>query len=257
MMKLNLKTLTRRIIEMRKLKKFWFACLVAVISLTVLVTSVSAQWVFWEPLTYFNSSTWAKANGYSNGSMFNCTWRANNVSFVGNGQLRLAITSPSYNKFDCAEYRSTGTYSYGYYEVNMKPAKNIGIISSFFTYTGPSDGMPWDEIDIEFLGKNTTQVQFNYFKNGVGGHEKVINLGFDASTSYHTYAFDWQPNYIKWYVDGQLKHTVTGSPSTLPSHAGKIMANIWNGIGVDGWLGAYNGANPLYAYYDFIKYTSN
>lgn len=242
---------------MQYVKKFWLACLTVVVSMTVLVTSAFAQTVFWEPLTSYNASTWSKSDGYSNGGMFNCTWRANNVSFNGSGQMRLALTSPAWNTFDCAEYKTTFSSGYGLYEVNMKPAKNIGIVSSFFTYTGPSEGNPWDEIDIEFLGKDTTKVQFNYFKNGVGGHEQVVNLGFDASQGYHIYAFDWQANSIKWYVDGVLKHTVTGSPSTLPSTPGKIFANIWNGTGVDGWLGAYNGANPLYADYDFIKYTSN
>nr|1CPM_A Chain A, CIRCULARLY PERMUTED [Paenibacillus macerans] len=156
--------------------------------------------------------------------------------------------------FDCAEYRSTNIYGYGLYEVSMKPAKNTGIVSSFFTYTGPAHGTQWDEIDIEFLGKDTTKVQFNYYTNGVGGHEKVISLGFDASKGFHTYAFDWQPGYIKWYVDGVLKHTATAN---IPSTPGKIMMNLWNGTGVDDWLGSYNGANPLYAEYDWVKYTSN
>ncbi|MHA6530420.1 beta-glucanase [Paenibacillus sp. BAC0078] len=240
---------------MKRLKKFCGAGLTLLLAgLLAGAPSVSAATVFYEPLTYFNSATWQKADGYSNGGMFNCTWRANNISFTGGGQLRLALTSSSYNKFDGAEYRSTNKYGYGKYEVSMMPAKNSGIVSSFFTYTGPSDGTPWDEIDIEFLGKDTTKVQFNYYTNGVGGHEKIVDLGFDASQGYHTYAFDWQSGYIKWYVDGGLKHTAT---SNIPSQPGKIMMNLWNGTGVDSWLGSYNGANPLYAYYDWLKYTSN
>jgi len=240
-----------------KKSKIWLGVLMAMLSVMLVIPSASAATEFWEPLTYFNPATWQKADGYSNGGMFNCTWRANNASFTSGGQLRLGLTSSAYNVFDCGEFRSVYNYGYGKYEVNMMPAKNIGIVSSFFTYTGPSDGQPWDEIDIEFLGKNTNQVQFNYFVNGVGGHEQIVNLGFDASQGYHTYAFDWQPTYIKWYVDGVLKRTVTGNSTTLPSHSSKIMMNIWNGVGVDSWLGAYNGANPLYAYYDWFKYTSN
>lgn len=219
-----------------------------------LASSAMGATVFWEPLSYHNTSTWEKADGYSNGSMFNCTWRANNATFTSDGKLRLALTSPSNNKFDGAEYRTKFKAGYGKYEVSMKPAKNPGIVSSFFTYTGPTDGTPWDEIDIEFLGKDTTKVQFNYYTNGVGGHEKIINLGFDASQGYHTYAFDWQPGSITWYVDGVVKHKAT---SNIPTNPGKIMMNLWNGTGVDSWLGAYNGADPLYAYYDWVKYTSN
>ncbi|MFB2126348.1 family 16 glycosylhydrolase [Bacillus subtilis] len=107
-------------------------------------------------------------------------------------------------------------------------------------------------LDIEFLGKDTTKVQFNYYTNGAGNHEKIVDLGFDAANAYHTYAFDWQPNSIKWYVDGQLKHTATNQIPTTP---GKIMMNLWNGTGVDEWLGSYNGVNPLYAHYDWVRYT--
>ncbi|AFH62447.2 beta-glucanase [Paenibacillus caseinilyticus] len=235
-------------------KRFNLALVTAFTLSLGLLPSASAAWEFWEPLTYYNPSTWQKADNYSNGSMFNCTWRAANAGFTNSGQLELKITSPSYNKFDCGEYRSTNKYGYGKYEVSMKPAKNVGIVSSFFTYTGPSDGTPWDEIDIEFLGKDTTKVQFNYFTNGVGGHEKVVDLGFDASQGFHTYAFDWQPGHIKWYVDGVLKHTAT---TDIPTNPGKIMMNLWNGTGVDDWLGRYDGKNPLAAYYDWVKYTSN
>ncbi|MCY7905688.1 beta-glucanase [Bacillus inaquosorum] len=223
-------------------------------SLSAITSTASAQTggSFFDPFNSYNSGLWQKANGYSNGNMFNCTWRANNVSMTSLGEMRLALTSPSYNKFDCGENRSVQAYGYGLYEVRMKPAKNTGIVSSFFTYTGPTDGTPWDEIDIEFLGKDTTKVQFNYYTNGVGNHEKIVDLGFDAANAYHTYAFDWQPNSIKWYVDGQLKHTAT---SQIPTTPGKIMMNLWNGTGVDEWLGSYNVVTPLYAHYDWVRYT--
>jgi beta-glucanase (GH16 family) len=135
------------------------------------------------------------------------------------------------------------------FETRMKPAKASGIVSSFFLYTGS----PWDEIDIEFLGKNTSQVQFNYYVNGQGGHEKIIDLGFDASTSFHKYAIEYGNGYIKWYVDGALRHSVSGG--SLPSHPMQVMANLWNGIGVDEWLGYFRYGYPLYASYDYFSYS--
>ena len=62
-------------------------------------------------------------------------------------------------------------------------------MTSLFTYTGPAEGTQHDEIDIEFLGNDTTKMQVNYYVNGVGGHEAIINLGFDAAASAHEYAF--------------------------------------------------------------------
>ena len=110
------------------------------------------------------------------------------------------------------EYRTNDVYGYGTFTVHMRAAKASGIVSSFFIY----NGTPWDEIDIEFLGKDTTKMQTNYFTNGVGGHETLINLGFDASAALHTYAIVWQSGSIKWYVDGVLVLTENGSRGPCP-----------------------------------------
>lgn len=204
-----------------------------------------------DDFTGYQEALWKKTDGYSNGSMFNCTWRADNIAFTDDGFLRLSLTSPSAGQYDGSEYRTTSKYGYGRYEVQMKPAAHPGIVSSFFTYTGPSEGEPWDEIDIEFLGKDTTKVQFNYFKGGVGGHEHVYDLGFDAAKEIHAYAFEWKKDSITWYVDDKPVYT---AEENIPSVPGRIMMNLWNGTGVDDWLGPYDGQAPLYAYYDKIRF---
>lgn len=208
---------------------------------------------FSDGFEYNRGNYWTKADGWSNGDMFNCTWRGNNVNFR-NGIMELSITR-DFQWGSCpyagGEYRTNDKFGYGLYQVRMKPAKNTGIVSSFFTYTGPSENTPWDEIDIEFLGKDTTKVQFNYYTNGVGNHEYLYNLGFDASKEFHTYAFNWQRNYIAWYVDGR---EVYRAYNNIPSHPGKIMMNMWPGRNVDNWLGAFNGVTPLKASYDWMAY---
>ncbi len=192
------------------------------------------------------------SDGWSNGSCFDCVWRGSNATFRDQA-LNLTIdkdTSGSY-RYSGAEYRTTDFYAYGYYETSMQAIRNDGVVSSFFTYTGPSDNNPWDEIDIEILGKDTTKVQFNYYTNGVGNHEYLYDLGFDASTGYHTYGFDWQKDSITWYVDGKAVYQAT---SNIPSTPGKIMMNVWPGIGVNDWLKAYDGTTPLTAKYQWVTY---
>lgn len=240
---------------MRRRKKSIWCLVVSVLFMAMTSKTVDAAgaYHFGEGFDYYNSQAWEKADGWSNGGMFNCTWRAYNAN-INNGILNLSITNDwNYGSkpYAGAEYRTRNKFGYGLYQVRMKPAKNPGIVSSFFTYTGPTDGTPWDEIDIEFLGKDTTKVQFNYYTNGVGNHEYIYNLGFDASTSYHTYAFNWQPNYIAWLVDGR---EVYRAYNNIPSHPGKIMLNIWPGIGVDEWLGWYDGRTNLTASYDWVAY---
>lgn len=195
------------------------------------------------------------ADGWSNGSCFDCVWRESNVTFTNNAlNLTIDVDSSLLYNYSGAEYRTKDLYHYGYYETSMQPIKNNGVVSSFFTYTGPSDNNPWDEIDIEFLGKDTTKVQFNYYTNGVGNNEFIYDLGFDASLEYHKYGFDWQASYITWYVDGTAVYTAT---ENIPVTPGKIMINAWPGIGVDGWLKAYDGNVPLTAKYEWITYREN
>lgn len=153
--------------------------------------------------------------------------------------MELKLTRDEEAKVNYAgEYRSKEFFGYGYYSVRMKAIPRAGIVSSFFTYTGKSDGgNPWDEIDIEFLGYDMTRVQFNYFSNGVGGHEKWYKLGFDASKEFHEYGFKWTPDSITWYVDTVPVHNATQS---IPVTPGRIMINAWIGLSegehnVSGW----------------------
>ena len=196
------------------------------------------------------------SDGWTNGSMFNVYWRAANVTFE-NGAMQLIIKDGDENAdgipYSGGEFRSKDFYGYGRYEVSMKAIKNDGVVSSFFTYTGPSDNNPWDEIDIEILGKDTTKVQFNYYTDGKGQHEYLFDLGFDASEDFHTYAFEWHKDKIVWFVDGIEAHTATYK---LPVTESKIMMNAWCGTGVDSWLNAFKADNlPLTAEYQWVKFT--
>lgn len=192
------------------------------------------------------------SDGWTNGDPFNCGWYAGNTSLDG-GMLSLTIDKDATGQYaySAAEYRTNDFYSYGYYETSMQAIKNPGVVSSFFTYTGPSDNNPWDEIDIEVLGKDTTKVQFNYYTNGVGNHEYMYDLGFDASEGFHRFGFDWQADHITWYVDGEPVYTATDN---IPSTPGKIMMNVWPGTGVDEWLAPFDGKTPLTARYQWVTY---
>ncbi len=203
-----------------------------------------------ETLDSFDVKLWEQANWTNNG-MFNCGWVPDHAVVAG-GMVTLTLDNTiSHGKaYTSGEFRSQDTFSYGKFTARMKAAKANGIVSSFFLYTGK----PWDEIDFEVLGKDTTKVQLNYFVNGVGGHEKMIDLGFDASADFHDYTIEYGKGYIIWYVDNVERHRVTGPSNTLPSHPMQIMVNLWPGIGVDSWLNPFVYSAPLTASYDSFTY---
>lgn len=200
------------------------------------------------------SSYFFPSGPWTNGGVFDCGWTSSNIKFTD--AMEITITndpSGTYNYLS-GEYRTREKYGYGYYECSMMPIKANGVDTGFFMYTGPSDGDPWDEIDFEFLGYDTTKVQLNYYTDGVGGHEYMLDLGFDASEGYHTYGFDWQPDRITWYVDGVARYSAT---ENLPTNPGRIMVNAWPGIGVDEWLKPFKGNVPLTAKYQWITWSKN
>lgn len=207
--------------------------------------------------------------GWGNGGVFNTWWSADCVTY-GEKTAKLTIkpnTDPENEdaeKYDYlgGEMRTYGYYGYGDYQVRMKPAKKDGTASTFFVCTGEYDlnpitneKNPWDEIDIEFLGQDTTKVQFNYFVNGVGGHEYMYDLGFDASEEFHNYGFRWAEDYITWFVDDKPVYRVEASEGKpMPAASGRILTNYWCGTDeAKGWMGSYSNPGDEGPEYEWIK----
>lgn len=127
---------------------------------------------------------------------------------------------------------------YGRYEVVMTAARGEGVISSFFTYTGPYFGDPHDEIDFEFLGRDTTKVWLNRFVDGERLPGQWIDLGFDAAEGSHLYAFEWTPEGIVWFADGRELLRISAEETAIPNTPSKVYINIWaGGEGQRQWSG--------------------
>lgn len=94
----------------------------------------------------------------------------------------------------------------GKVEIMMKSAPGQGIISSFMML---SDDL--DEIDWEFLGGNGTAVQTNFFGKGVNNYTWQNDFEVSGGTlaDFHNYTIDWTNETLKWYIDGDLKRTLT------------------------------------------------
>ncbi|MFD2739997.1 family 16 glycosylhydrolase, partial [Sulfitobacter aestuarii] len=161
-----------------------------------------------------------------------------------------------------AEFQSDHFYGYGSYEVEMMPSGESGVVSSFFLFTNTLFGADrHNEIDIEFLGGDTSVMNVNYFY----GNEKLgdngsvqIPLGFDAADALHVYRIDWQPDSIRWYADDALIYEIeSGSGSVpIPDEAMKIYANIWTGgTGLEHWHGPIAPDASTQAVYSSVSYT--
>lgn len=189
-------------------------------------------------------------------SHYGAHWREENASPTSSGTLLTARRTPGLSvPFTSSEMSTGTTYSYGRYEVIMRPARGEGIVSAFFTYTGPWFGDPHDEIDIEFLGKDTTRIFLNYFRNGRRGSHATIELPFDAADADRLYAFEWTPEGITWFIEGVPVYASPAGETRLPAAPGRIYMNVWPGApSIHGWTGQPRLARPAGAHFSCVSF---
>ncbi len=186
-----------------------------------------------------DNHVWWRTDDRAGGKPTNDTgFRKENIHIAG-GRMALRLTDADHRGRGNtgASYKSRGLYHYGRYDAVMKPARGAGVISAFYTYTGPVYGDPHDEIDFEFLGRNTKEVQLNYFVNGAPQLGLGVPLGFDAADDFHLYTIIWAPGRIVWKVDNREIYRIEGPLAATPQHPGKIIADIWAAKDLNKWAG--------------------
>ena len=125
-------------------------------------------------------------------------------------------------------------WRYGRFEAVLKPAGTPGVVTGIFLHRNG----PRQEIDLEFLGRDTTRLLTNVYFNpgevgarleyGYRGTPILIELGFDAAADFHAYAIEWQPGLVKWWVDGQVVHErVVWNPTPIPHLPMQFNVNLW------------------------------
>jgi len=185
---------------------------------------------------------WHVANYDFSHPHFDTDWRKAQVLF-GNGtnlegsSLVLSPKTGAANNFDGGSMRRNVKTSFGRYEVTMQAARGDGVVSGFFTYSGPYYGTQHDEIDIEFLGKDTTKIHVAWFVDGVLTNH-FVDLGFDAADRPRDYAFEWSPESILWFSEGRIIFEHHASDGPVPQTPGYLFANIWAADpALDAWSG--------------------
>jgi beta-glucanase (GH16 family) len=102
-------------------------------------------------------------------------------------------------------------FSYGYFEIRAKLPKGQGIWPAFWLTN--DRGL---EIDgLEMLGDDPGRIYMTYHEDDSQVYQG-IREGSDFSEGFHTYGVDWQPGYIKWYIDGVCQAAYAGSVPSDP-----------------------------------------
>ncbi|RCV35569.1 hypothetical protein SETIT_7G250500v2 [Setaria italica] len=151
---------------------------------------------------------------------------------------------------------SKNKFLYGKASADLKlvPGDSAGVVTAFYLSSG---GDKHNEFDFEFLGNTSGEpylVQTNLYIDGVGNREQRIDLWFDPTTDFHTYAVLWNPSQVVFMVDdtpirvyentssrhvhGHHRHaantsTTDSSPPPFPGpQPMAVYSSIWN---ADDW----------------------
>ncbi|KAJ1929024.1 transglycosylase [Tieghemiomyces parasiticus] len=128
---------------------------------------------------------------------------------------------------------------YGRATITMKVAANSGAVTAFVR--GSPGG---DEIDLEWVGKNTKDTLTMYFVDGervngddLGEHTQLS--GTDFATTFVEYAIDFTATQIQWLMNGKVIRTLKNDPKKkYPTDARGWSMNVWNGGATSpGWAG--------------------
>jgi len=194
---------------------------------------------------------------------------------VENGQLTITLLEAppgttdgtSEKQFLGAEVRSVDAITYGRVVARAKLARGSAVVSSLVTIYTPWPADNWNELDIESLGKNPEEIQFNAMvytgtlpatKTPVSPTQdpKKYSLGFDASADFHEYTIEWTPESARFLVDGVLAHEWT-SRIELMNLPQNILLTIWASSSA-AWAGPVNettlGAQAVYDWVEVYEY---
>lgn len=225
--------------------------------------------VFRDDFNHFDSNRWQLMTHSWGGNL--ALFSADTVS-VSDGMMRIKLldaqpgtSSGGESKpYLGAEVRSIDTISYGRVSARAKLAKGSAVVSALVTIYTPWPADSWNEFDIESLGKNTHEIQFNSMvytgpkltppitaSVTPTQYPLMQELGFDSSADFHVYTIEWTPTEAKFLIDDVVYHRwvdrmdLVGLPqnilmtiwaSNITTWAGPVTADTVKGEAIYDWI---------------------
>jgi GR25 family glycosyltransferase involved in LPS biosynthesis len=185
-------------------------------------------------LNFLDTKNWYTRDDTFTGNM--ALFRPSNSEFHSGIGATLSVKRESLGvrEYSAAALTSRNRYLYGRFEAIIKASNVPGVVTGIFLHRDS----PRQEIDIEIAGNRTDRLLVNVFYNpgtegamfdyGYRGAASFIDLGFEASESFHRYTIEWGPSEIRWFVDNRLVHRrVDWDPTPIPHLPMAFHVNIW------------------------------
>jgi endo-1,3-1,4-beta-glycanase ExoK len=235
--------------------------LIALGALALAQPAMAQGVAFHDDFDQLDQARWYVSDGWSNGAHQNCTWSTDQAK-VANGALQVGFApgQKGDRQYRCGEIQTKQAYGFGTYEARLKTPSGSGLNAAFFTYIGPQQGKPHDEIDFEVLLKDTGNVDTTTFVNGVSGDGEIgagqsHALPHPSDSDFTTFAFTWEPNQVRYYIDGELVRTID-DPKMVPSNPQRVFFSLWGSDTLTDWMGPFAPvASPIAMEVDWVAFT--
>jgi beta-glucanase (GH16 family) len=166
-------------------------------------------------------------HGWGNAELQYYTGSTANAALDGAGNLAIVVLQAdpgtSAREYGGCGYTSARliskdrmTVRYGLVEARIQVPRALGMWSACWMLGQDIDGAGWPrcgEIDVmEHFGTGPAVIQGTAHGPGFSGDQGITGsheVGPSLDGEFHTYAVSWEPDRIRWYIDGTLYHTVT------------------------------------------------
>jgi len=152
-------------------------------------------------------------------------------------------------------------FTYGKFVTRMKAPDRKGTVSSFFTYWDGPAFYPggWNEIDVEIVPSvERTPLSMNViYGDGEGKNEyHDYAHAFNPHDEWHTYEFEYTPDYISFSIDGNEVRHLAGDAVEAVKYLDKeqtLRMNFWTPT-FDSWGAGFKAEDmPWYVLYDYVE----
>jgi beta-glucosidase len=159
-------------------------------------------------------------HGWGNAQLEYDTGRIENVAHIGDGTLAITAREEEYrtNAYTSARCNTMDKveFTYGKIEARLNLPEGQGIWPAFWMLGANFPEVGWPdsgEIDImEYVGKEPRSTHGTIHGPGYSGSGGLgLRRIFDkpVADDFHVFGIEWEPEVIRWYVDGELFHTAT------------------------------------------------
>lgn len=165
-------------------------------------------------------------------------WYVDDACQVKGGLLKLVAKKSDLLAFPFTSgmVASWGLFSqtYGYFEMRAKLPRGKGFWPAFWLL--PADKSWPPEVDIfEYLGddEHATRIYMTTLYLKMGKKQPIGSkyTSSDFSKAFHTYALEWEPSKLTWYIDSIPRFSTTEGVPQIPMYivANFAVGGIWPG----------------------------